>query len=370
MTATTGHLRFALASCAYPPGLLDGPMAKRAEDALLSLDALPEFLIFTGDQIYVDATAGIFDPARDDLVLEDLWRDDVVRKRNRFETAFIRIHSMLDDHEIVDNWEPEASSDTLAQYDEACIAFAVACRRAPGPGYLPLSYQPGTPLWYDFTHPSGHRFFIADSRTTRSPRNSASLETAKILDDRQWQALSAWLRDAPADRLSFLVCPSIVLPRRLTTAQARAAALLSDAWDGYPASLHALLALLHEIDNPRVVFLSGDEHISCAADFSVARAGQTSPVNHWCSLHAPAMFAPYPFANGSAWNFAQQESFHFGISSTKEEFVCAVTCEFPPPDNGFVVIDVALAAGQTALTAAFHSAEDPLRPPRLVCRHW
>ncbi|RYY53330.1 MAG: hypothetical protein EOO24_64410, partial [Comamonadaceae bacterium] len=62
-------LCFALGSCQYPAGLLDADVAEASYRQLLAvLDqgteaTCPQFLVLAGDQVYVDATAGLFDPA-------------------------------------------------------------------------------------------------------------------------------------------------------------------------------------------------------------------------------------------------------------------------------------------------------------------
>ena len=66
---TPPALRFVLASCRYPPGLVDRRPAQSATERLADrLRASPpderaQLLVLAGDQVYVDAGAGLFDPA-------------------------------------------------------------------------------------------------------------------------------------------------------------------------------------------------------------------------------------------------------------------------------------------------------------------
>ena len=116
----TEKVTFALASCQYPSDILNampngadatpGP----ADRSLLSLSSrlgqrdLPTLLLLAGDQIYTDATAGLFDPK----VLDEKFRMPHERRgqslgANRvLQDLGLRVEAMLDDHEISDNWAP------------------------------------------------------------------------------------------------------------------------------------------------------------------------------------------------------------------------------------------------------------------------
>ena len=277
-----GPITFALASCQYPGDLLDrsprfsqtsgdGP----ADASLMRLaarldtpdDALrPRFLLLAGDQIYADATAGMFDPT---------VRDDIYR--NSYQGFFgsrgalsvfnrLPVFMMLDDHEIADNWEPEPQNQQLLV--EGRAAYWKHQRDA---GPLRSVPKDDSVLWVCI-EPEGLPIFMADTRTRREARSAPSFQTANIVDEPQFKHLTDWLlARKDAARPSFVVSPSMLLPRPLGLAARPASAVHCDAWAGYPRSLHHLLAFLsdHEIGN--AVFLSGDEHLSCVAQVSVAR---------------------------------------------------------------------------------------------------
>jgi phosphodiesterase/alkaline phosphatase D-like protein len=117
----------------------------------------------------------------------------------------------------------------------------------------------------------------------------------------QFQALLAWLvtqQRNSGDVPKLVASPSILLPRHRRAARhdRPESALRSDGWDGYPCSFHWLLAHIAGNRISNVVFLSGDEHLSC-----VAKATITTPetgdsvVIH--PVHSSPLFAPFPFAN-------------------------------------------------------------------------
>lgn len=376
-SARTKELVFALASCQYPPGLLDQDLADRTLHKLAAVGvyAKPRFMIRVGDQIYVDATAGLFDPARLDEALVDAY-GSLTRgagygaAQKLFEMVpgqMSGIHCMLDDHEISDNWEPEPGSPRNAEIlEQGRAAYVEGLRSRPEhPGWL-SEYQPGAALWYHETDLlSGHRFFFADSRTMRAPRSAVTLDNASILGAEQWQDLRAWLHDAPVGCVSFVSTPAILLPRRLSTSTQPAAALHSDAWDGYPASLHAMLACVCDEAPGPVVFLSGDEHLSCAAKFEISRKEDPARVVVGCSIHSSALYAPYPFANGCEENFSRMERFEFchddgGVLIWYE---CRVEAWFPEPVDSVAIVSIRESDEGCRLEVAFHQGRTSSEAP-------
>lgn len=368
-------LVFALASCQYPPGLLDRDLANRTLDRLADLpkEDGPRFLIQVGDQIYADATAGLFDPGQLDQALGQAYEASthglgIGRVRDRFvEMAgcMSGIYTMLDDHEISDNWEPEPSSPpNETQRNAACEAYVIKCRSDPKrPGYL-STYISDAPLWYTEVDAwTGHRFFVADTRTARTPRNSIELNSACILGPEQCSQLRAWLASGSREQVSFVASPAIFLPRRLASATHPDAALHSDAWDGYPASLQKLLACVCDEARGPVVFLSGDEHLSCVATIEICRRDQPESMVVAHSIHSSALYAPYPFANGLQENFARTETFEFNqvdAAGVIVRYTCHVETWFPEPADSVAVIALrARGEGGYRLEVDFHAGEAP-----------
>ena len=392
-------LTFHLAACLYPGGLLDrsarpspgspnlpvnapGP----ADLALRRLRQQRQALGFktpvllAGDQIYVDATAGLFDPSlRDqpftrayDRLRDQPWRNEALMRTTPL--------TLMDDHEVADNWEPSLNRGRAAEQHERLWRGRYAFlqrQRLVNPD--PLDAPRGRRLLWQVneTALAGHLLFLGDTRSERSARDPASILAARIMGDGQAQALlkalTAWQARAPG-ALKFIATPSMLLPRRLHTAEGdhpvtgagTAAALRSDAWCGYPGSLHRLLASLvqRQVQVQGCVFLSGDEHIGCAARITVQAvddrghaAGQA--LRLW-SVHAGALYAPYPFANAQAADFAASETFYF--QEAGQRYRCQVDAFFPGPGDGFVELTVQparTATGRDGLAVRFCSAAGP-----------
>ena len=331
---------FALGSCQYPPGILDNVPAYRSYARLsrrFSGLARPSFLVLAGDQIYSDASAGLFDPtALDDRYkrpYEKLFANKYVRTVLRRMPAYM----ILDDHEISDDWEllPDLAS---RQARDAGIAGYCKYQRA-------LQEPPGR-LWYEFTA-QGLPFFMCDTRTGRQPRSLKRIAEAHIMHEEQMSELIAWL-GRPHEGPRFIVSPSVIGLRRRALANATAddpARLHCDGWEGYPASLYRLLGAVFTLGDDKLVFLSGDEHISCDLELTLSSGDKTVTVR---SIHSSPLYAPYPFANAREDDFMPSgDSFSFQYAADGQAaitVVCKTVVRFAP-GSGFALIGVAPGPG-------------------------
>lgn len=358
--AAAGALRFALASCQYPSGILDKQPAYASYRHLAALlddataTARPEFLVLMGDQIYSDATAGLLDPTVSSeryVRPYEKWlsNEDVQAVLHRLPTFM-----MLDDHEIADNWERD--SDALAP-DKRLTDGVRSYVKYQRNGDVPA----GGELWWS-KDINGFQFFMADTRTGREARTVASTATASIMTEAQWQALEAWLRqehDTNADaRPRFIATSSLLLPRRLRPhlAAGVVGAMRHDAWEGYPASLQRLLGTIATLKLRNLVFLSGDEHVSIDARITL-RTPDGSDLSIR-SIHSSALYAPYPFANASADDFEEDgASFAFDQAGVPGgACTCTVQSAFRPGDGFAVVAAVQGPLGSWQVDCDFHRA--------------
>lgn len=323
-----GPLRIALGSCAYPPGIFNHEPAAdawRRLNARFDRGETAQLMMLTGDQIYVDATAGMFDPAqthdRYARPHESWLRARPVREALRRVPAV----TLLDDHEIDDNWQPVAGRAGDPAFDDN------ERRRRDGVAHF-LRYQRpvarradqrADDLSLQFER-QGACVFVLDTRTQRSLRSSTRPQAAMLDESLQWTALEAWLLDpAHRDRPKLILSPAAILPRHRRAARARLAfgrddagahaALRSDGWDGYPATFYRLLALIAGHRIPRVVFLSGDEHLGLLVEARLRGPGAGSQARgvRLLSIHTPGLNTPYRFANAQESDFILNERFRF-----------------------------------------------------------
>jgi cholesterol oxidase len=346
-------------SCQYPPGLLEGPIAygsmHRLARALREAppDGVARRVVSLGDLVYVDATAGLLDPhglsERFDGPWERLAQSPEYRAmRTGARAGFV---AMPDDHELDENWAPRpldpgnaiARARGVDAFRRHLHDAAVGVPGGAGPR-IPIA-----PGW---------SMFVADTRLGREARTLATVGSARILSREGWLALVDWLRDEHAAdpwRPKLMLCPALLLPRRLTSLRdAPASALRSDAWDGFPASLGALLGHVAREGLRNLVVVSGDEHLAMVVRAEVSAAGGPPVAVH--SVHCPAMHAPYPFANGRSEAFATDEAFVLDDPQAPGVPVrCTVRAtRVPPVREGWARIRVALDRGRWCVRVAFH----------------
>lgn len=360
-TSVETSITFALASCQYPSDILDrmpsdeeatpGP----ADASLLALGRLldpaggPSLLLLMGDQVYVDATAGMFDPKQ----LDDKYRIPYQRRGESRGVQYVeqrtglQRHKLIDDHEIDDNWDPGSRCDPRRGLE--------AYWRFQRPGEL------AGKVWRDDVVHGGLPFFLGDTRTKREARTATDWGTMKIMGDVQFNALLSWLvKPDHAGLPKFVATPSAFLPRSLAVKHDPACALHADAWDGYPWSQHALLRHICDHQVKGLVFLSGDQHISNMVEACVSfRDGETTRQCTFYSIHSSALYAPYPFANAIPEDFARDESFRFPDPGTGP-YSCRVRALFAPPGDGFALVKtMRTAAGGWEIQVVFHDATGP-----------
>jgi phosphodiesterase/alkaline phosphatase D-like protein len=319
--------------------------------ARLENDPSIRFTVLTGDQVYVDRTAGLFDPGRLLERLSFAYEAFLLNAglQRVLRVAGAEIFPMLDDHEVADNWEPRPRGyghDELQDEMAQGRRLYVMRQRSMWPQAVRGTVSDKR-LWLA-TELHGHAFFFTDTRSRRQGRTIGNLAHASILGKPQSAELHKWIRaQGPESPPSFVVSASIVLPRYLSMRgrpggrNPLGLALQTDSWAGYPGSLHTLLARLYDANAQRVVFLSGDEHLSCIASITIECMFEARKVVVY-SVHSSALYAPYTFANSSIDDFAAHESFEF-IDEQKHaglcrKFRCHVETFFPDSGDGFAIL--------------------------------
>lgn len=334
------ELSFFVGSCRWPGTIFEqdvadsifGTMGKRLDDAAGdSTLPYPSFMLLVGDQVYMDATAELFETKN-------------VRERFRvyYEYAFgskgsqnfarlarrLPTYMAIDDHEIVNDW---ARSKLVAKSERFRLRIAKLAYRqyqwshSPGArlqpvlpqnkrggkdavvpaGRLRTPTEPSAgefPLWYAF-ETSGFRVFVMDTRTERDSRHDkrADGQNAQLISNRQMEAFDGWLRNLrKTTRPKFIVAAAVLFPMTCEAARNRAYACREDGWHGYPETRDAILNLIIKYEVQNVVFIGGDVHFAASA--SVRLEGGKTPLDAYC-ITASALYAPLSFANGKPQEF-------------------------------------------------------------------
>lgn len=352
---------FALGSCQYPPGLLDRAPALQSLEALADLcgvsnpDSLSrvDFAIFAGDQIYADATAGLADPKRSDERFDVPYETALHAAPMRRIMRAVPVYMLPDDHEFSDNWEPQhpgRRNDTrrsLAQMRaQGLRAYWKYQRMDPVlSGHDVSSRQVSLKFSYGCAD-----FYMLDTRSRREYRRPGDSANTAMLPPTEMDGLTAWLASSKA-LVKFIISPAILLPRRLVALNpGDDHASRMDAWEGYQGNRDALLAFIFDKQIQNVVFLSGDEHLSCVASATLSMADGTtgkSPLRI-VSLHSSGLYSPFPFANARPEDFVRGTD-HF----TAGGLACAAEAAFNPPGSAFVRLMVDAANGKPVVSAEF-----------------
>jgi choline dehydrogenase-like flavoprotein len=294
-------IEFALACCRYSASLIDRERADASFGVLRGLleprdgaAARPlSLLLLVGDQIYADATAGMFDPKNRRGRFDDSYREAWTAPNARAVLRRLPTYMMMDDHEVADDWHPWDREERMVKGMPDCRTWGLIAfedyQLAHSPWVRAKDPEPaperthGMKYWYRFES-GGFHFFVCDTRSRRQGRE-------RIISRRQMQELQAWMLErqrADDGRPMFVVSPAVVLPESRTRE--------SDDWSGFTYSLNELFSFIaaHGIRN--VVFLCGDSHLDMATEIAVTGGPRASKC--LCVLAAP-LYAPMPFANGS-----------------------------------------------------------------------
>jgi cholesterol oxidase len=287
-------LRFAVASCRYPGWLFDRKLADATFGALRSHAAQAPLsaLFLVGDQIYADATAGVFDPRDRRERFYEAYREAWTAPNAAAVLSRVPVCMAMDDHEAGNDWHPAdlCSGDEHAMREEGLAAFRrYQWLHSRGNRGQPKARPPERDVFYYDFELAGFPVFVCDTRTGRVGRR-------RILGNKQFKALTEWLADH-RDQPKFVVSPSVVVPYLSDPERAQH----SDGWDGCESQLRGLFSWIAVKGIQDVVFLCGDSHLCNCSEIKITdRSGVVAKA--YCIVASP-MYAPYPFAN------AQREEF-------------------------------------------------------------
>ncbi|SFQ49026.1 Choline dehydrogenase [Variovorax sp. OK605] len=343
-TPAQDALCFALASCQYLPGLVDRLPAQASYQRLADrlegkegTEALvpphkPQLLVLTGDQVYVDQTAGLFVPAGGDDVGQAYaltFRLEALRQV----MASLPTYPLLDDHEVMDDWEP--SPDPYGNPAEQVALDSYFAQQHKLVHDIDARRHDQRPFDYRIA-PAGFPFYMLDTRSLRQRRAlrtdapaaavATPLAQAAIRAEPGMADLKTWLEAAPAEVPRFIVSPVALFPMpRAAVFGDPAQRLGMDDWSGYPASQRVLLELLRDTTARHVVVLSGDRHMSSVSSLWLQGAGGPVEV---ISVVSSGLYAPWTFVN-----------------SRPDEFWLDGTADLGPAPDAFGVTMVTAAVG-------------------------
>lgn len=291
---------FVFGSCRYLLRLFGGSVFdSRGDKAFRSiLEAISngkraDLLLMVGDQIYADDLNFLAPDKATDQFLE--------RYRVAFSQPFVRqlmsrvpTYMTLDDHEIEDNWPEKASKgDLMVKFPAAMHSYL--CYQASHSPLIEVTKdrldEIPTKLWYTFSD-GNCDFFVADTRTERLLADDLGAgEAAEILSEEQMAAIKSWL-GAPTGRAKILVSSVPIFPDKKKPS--------GDKWAGFPEQRAELLDFIVDHQVRKVVFLSGDIHVSMSAEI----ISGSDPDFKVISLISSPFFWPYPHGKSKAYKLS------------------------------------------------------------------
>lgn len=357
----TPLLTFAFGSCQYPAGVLDHELAqasyrrlaRRLDRDSTSGDAMqsPQFLLLLGDQVYVDETAGLFNPTVAEFPFDEVYDRAFRPPAFRAVTSRLPTFMMLDDHEIVDNWEPPEDMRDMETEHAKALAKYISNQWVLNPVHV----RQGQRSFTFHAAPGGWPLYVMDTRMTRTKRTPATFDSARMVSDDEMNALLDWLGQQDPSVPKFVATPGVLLPFEVEPDKPHWA---SDAWAGYPASRERLLGEIISRRIRNVVFLAGDAHLSMVSTLTVPVEDSDPIVLH--SVVSSALYSPWRFANYHAWNYVPDGDVEVPVGdATLQGHITSCTRE----TNGFAVVQVRPEGNDHLLVVEFDPAEgsEPFR---------
>jgi len=291
-SGSVAHLRFAVAACSsYAHGYFLGyrEIAKR-----LDLDAV----LHLGDYIYEYASGRYgnvreYDPPTEIITLSDYRRRYAHYRLDGDLRAAHRQHPWIvtwDDHETAnDAWRDGAENH---QPDEGSYADRKAAAAQAYSEWMPIRDQSDAgKIWRAFVYGDLAEIVVLDSRRWGRDEQAMGM-TDPALDDPARQLLGADQETFLGERLTTTTAQWKLIAQQIVMAPFP---LLfnTDAWDGYPAARTRFFDLLEDNAIDDVIVLTGDIHMSIAADLprNPAVPAEYNPTTGMGSL-AVEMVAP------------------------------------------------------------------------------
>ncbi len=372
----------AIGSCQYPGSFFDNNYAYQAWRQLTddNGDLRAQTMILLGDQIYADATAGLFET--ENPIAQYLYPYEQLHTRLRNVKTPPGKYSLNDDHEMIENWEPVSPHSASAEKVEIARNYGLDCYRDHGycKGY-PQNYNQAP--YFRALDYLPFPIFLCDTRTEREHRSTGNFLDAKMFSEQQMQALKEWLITHRQDELKIITSPAALLPRSAAANRPQpsddqqvhglpftSSVLRSDAWDGYPATFSELLTFIAKESLTGIVFVSGDFHFSSVSSLNMMHGGNQTTVH---LIHCSGLYSPFPFANATPPDLLLNDEFWLPASmqgslldvcqhSTQisDCIHCQVATEVVEAGDGFCFIKVSADGFLEIEFSRHHKPENPI----------
>lgn len=348
--------RLLLASCRYQSSGAERGMADRVFQRRLGDDLIDslDFALLLGDQIYADATYGVFDGRPSIERLRDKYTD-VWRGAPGFLASRLPTYLCVDDHEIRDDWfQGVRATPEQQRNDDDALGALDRWQMLGMPQAVLPPLPPNRPMvphrWYTFQS-AGFNVFVLDVRTGRQAPGTT------LWDTDQREAFASWLTKVSGPDRPVLIAMSVPLFPWIAGVQGvfePEVRTREDVWQGYPKSLTEFVDALFapEVPPKQVVLLAGDPHISHHARGILQRGDVTIQVD---SIVSSGVNAPLPFSSRVRGDIVDQWEGWLPETSTPTilSYQTIASCD----SDGFAIVEIAQGAGGWSVTASFSGCD-------------
>jgi len=321
-----------------------------------------DHVLLLGDQIYADASAGLFDARVPYEKYRTPYRKAFGSPAARRLFSHVPTYFAIDDHEVDDNWdgsEKENGKEVNPWFARRMAWMYQVHQREWNHNDIRL--------WQHFNS-AGAPFFLFDTRMERQknlPRSNANA----LLNRAQRDAFTVWLQSAEVQgsEAVFFSTGSSLAPIAWPVLQEPVLAAQEDGVLAYPGFLAWLVDTLHaHAGTKRVFWYTGDPHFSCTASLQLQHVSAVLEITQIC---CSALYAPYSFANANPHNHRWDVPFHIdvplaGSAPVKVRGTQSLLCD---AKQHFVRSDLVRRDGRLVLSVqAFDNTGAPLCAPRLL----
>ena len=291
-------------TCRYPGFGIEQRRSEKAAVQMLAQLRQPQgaadALLMLGDQIYADATGGLFDTSSPIEKYCGRYQALFASPRFRRLAASIPVYMLQDDHEFTNNWCQEDMFQGPAgdaQYRTA-LGMMHACQLAHSP-YGARAVAP--PFDYQMRI-RGIAVYMMDTITMRH------VPPGNIVEQAQLDSLEKWLAGLSPGEPKLICTGAVIAPgytRALDAAGRLDPARCGDyaSWQGYAVQRKQLFDLIRLRGGGNVLLVSGDYH--CAAQATIHHQGKLVAQ----AVVVPPLYAPMRYVNDSVHYLAELERF-------------------------------------------------------------
>jgi hypothetical protein len=302
---------FILGSCWYPGSWFDQQRSDRifakVQDAVIHQPGI-DHLLLVGDQIYADASYGIFDIAENRERFQQSYRRAFLSPWASWVLSHVPTYFAIDDHEFRDSYPTWHSGDldnyltrhsgdnhTLRKLGKAAIHeawnFLIHSEETAPAG----SNLHDNRLWHHFES-RGFQYFVFDTRSERDP---GALGLRRIISETQENAFVDWASALSShERPAFLVTGSSLAPIPTDEIDDPALASTSDGLRAYPEFV-SLIGSEMIGRQSTLILLSGDPHFSSVCEFTLSNSSENWSIP-CIAIISSGVNVPLPFANDVA----------------------------------------------------------------------